>query len=148
MNKREEVTAKLREITPNMRRICSLIEEIDYNWTEHYSKDKAEDMYQRTINMNIKSQLEDIRKLILQANAPVKDKGRLFKNSAGRYELPSGNYFTSGGSLEFLLVDPKGSWPDEWIRSSVEHNGEDYYLTEAKELPMEGLLVRVKDYEW
>lgn len=60
----------------------------------------------------------------------------LTKNWQGRYELPDGTYFTTGDTIEFKY-DFK-----HWIRTTVHHNLEDYYLVGFPDLKMDGLIVR------
>jgi len=65
--------------------------------------------------------------------------------------LPGGRYgyhdkngwthsFSCGSFLEFLQPDPEGH--PCWRRARMEHDGSDYFLHGAIDLPMEGLTVR------
>lgn len=49
--------------------------------------------------------------------------------------------FTSGVAIEFLL-EKYGE--KRWVQSSIEHNGQDYYLMNYSEVVPKGLRVRIK----
>lgn len=66
--------------------------------------------------------------------------GFLRKNENGRYEI-DGREFTSGESIEVLISDPDFD-ETTWVKSRVEHNGEDYYLVGYEGVPMGGLMAR------
>ena len=80
---------------------------------------------------------------------PIKGEYVLHKNSNGRYEC-SAHEYTCGNCIEYYAFDEL----DEhyrWIVSSVEHNGDDYYIVGSKSLscdgnavPLEGLRVRIR----
>ena len=72
---------------------------------------------------------------------PVKETSHLHKNRQGRYEMASGHDFTSGDVIE-VLVDNGHHLSPYWARTSVEHNGKDYYLVHYRDICMDGLLVR------
>lgn len=82
-------------------------------------------------------QLEYLKKQVVA-------EGILQKNRYGRYEL--GNYdFTSGSPIEVLIYDEHYE-VDRWVKTRVEHNGEDYYLYDRSisKVPMQGLKARVR----
>jgi hypothetical protein len=70
--------------------------------------------------------------------------GYLNNNSAGRYELEDGYYFTTGDDID-VLID------GQYIRTGVRHKTEvqqdrvirDYYLKDYPDFPMQSLLVRI-----
>lgn len=68
--------------------------------------------------------------------------GFLRKNENGRYEI-DGREFTSGESIEVLISDPDFD-ETTWVKSRVEHNGEDYYLVGYEGVPMDGLMARLR----
>ena len=72
--------------------------------------------------------------------------GRLHKNVTGRYGI--GDYDLSAGAhLEYISRDDRHGGKPYWKYSQIEHCGEDYRLTAEKELPLEGLYVRIKGTE-
>lgn len=74
---------------------------------------------------------------------PVKAIGYLYKNSNGRYELDDKHYYTCGYTIEAMIYDEDYECK-RWVKTSVEHDGKDYYLVRHKKIPMEGLMVRVR----
>lgn len=78
--------------------------------------------------------------------AAVGEKGRLFRNSAGRFEMEGTDIeFTCGSGCE--VYAPYFSDEEEWVTwipTSIEYNG-DYYFTALPGMKMEGALVRIKE---
>ena len=68
---------------------------------------------------------------------------QLRKNASGRYETGSGFYYCCGSPIEALVTDGRYDVP-YWVRTSVEHDGTDYYLVGHHEVRMEGLTVRIR----
>lgn len=99
--------------------------------------------------------LDKVNYKITYLKTPIVYSGTLSKNNQGRYELPNGHYFTSGDRIECLINDDFHEYFNEetdkyesipyWIKTSVEHNGKDYYLVYNKDIPLQGLLVRIRD---
>lgn len=117
--------------------------------------DKYDDLSGLDINYDDKEQsflLEEI-KIILDKlevaknridylNKPIQDIGELRKNNRGRYEL-GGEEFSCGSSIEVVLYDEYYE-KENWVRTRVEHNGKDYYLVGYRDIPMQGLKVRIR----
>lgn len=72
----------------------------------------------------------------------VKSMGKLRKNSRDRYEL-DGKEFTCGDRIEALVDDGFYRVP-YWTVTSVEHDGQDYYLVGNKNVKLQGLKVRIR----
>lgn len=89
----------------------------------------------------IMDKLDRVRGDIEYLALPIAETGRLRRNSRDRYELPSGYEFTSGNGIEVLLSD---DWHDVpyWSSGAIEHNGNDYYFTGARDMPLDGATVR------
>ena len=51
--------------------------------------------------------------------------------------------FTSGNRIEALIYDDNYEI-ERWVKTSVEHDGNGYYLVGYKDVNMEGLLVRIR----
>ncbi|KAA1180891.1 DUF5348 domain-containing protein [Paenibacillus sp. B2(2019)] len=98
-------------------------------------------MYLRSMYYKIGDKLNDVRHIIRQVTSPVIEEGIVRKNSSVRYELPSGDYFTSGSTIEYFFTYSDGE--SRWIYSRIEHIGEDYYIVDNSNIQLEGLLVRV-----
>ena len=64
----------------------------------------------------------------------------LYKNGSGRYTDGVKEY-SCGNVIEFCYYDDFDEC-DKWDISTVEHNGEDYYIVRHKKLSLEGLKVR------
>ena len=91
---------------------------------------------------NIQDKLLEIAHQIKYYQQPIKETGRLSKNKNGRYELPSGNYFTTGDPIEVKIYDDFEE-KEKWIKSRVEHN-EDYYVVGLENISMDNMLARVR----
>lgn len=75
-------------------------------------------------------------------NKPIQHIGELSKNNRGRYELGD-KEFSSGNLIEVLVYD--GFYEEErWVRTRVEHNSKDYYLVGFSDIPMQGLLAKIR----
>lgn len=60
---------------------------------------------------------------------------KLYKNADGRYALSDYEYFTSGSAIELKLCG-------QWVRTVIEHDGNDYYAVGLNGLVLEGLVAR------
>lgn len=102
----------------------------------------------------VMEQLENVSNAINYLKRPISYTGILHKNQSGRYELENGYYYTSGSSIEFLCTDRYHETYNEkseeyeivpyWCKSSVEHDGNDYYIVGHNDILMENLQVRVR----
>ena len=91
----------------------------------------------------ITDQLADVQEYISYLTRPVTEVSRLRKGTAGKYQTAKGHFYDCRSSIEALVTDEYHEVP-YWTRTIVEHNGEDYYLVGYKDLPMDGLRVRVR----
>lgn len=91
----------------------------------------------------VMQELEDVSDRLDYLALPIKEVSRLHKNSDGRYETKNGHYFTSGCRVEALISDGFRMVP-YWVRTSIEHNGEDYFLAGYQEVELEDLKVRLR----
>ena len=91
----------------------------------------------------IMEKLADVEDCIRYIVQPVLKTERLRKNALGRYETGSGYYYCCGSSIEALVTDDRYDVP-YWVRTSVEHDGTDYYLVGHRDVCMEGLTVRIR----
>lgn len=100
--------------------------------------------FMRSQYSSLSDKLDDIYRRLHYLSKPVTEQGFIRHNSAKRYELPSGTYFTSGSSCEVLYTNRDGE--QYWVYTSIEHNGEDYYATSlGKDFSIDGILVRVRE---
>lgn len=88
-------------------------------------------------------QVEDMHRKLEYLSKEVVSEGPIFHNSAGRYELLNGDYFTSGSTIELLINDEdEGSY---WILTTIEHNGDDYYAVAlGRETSINGMTARLR----
>lgn len=76
-------------------------------------------------------------------NGKVTAQGRLYKNSSGRYAINEDHYFTCGETIEILVnEDEDGGY---WVRTKIEHNGEDYYAVDRPKINLQGTMARVRN---
>ena len=68
---------------------------------------------------------------------------RLHRNESRRYETDGGHYYTCGSPIEALVEDGYRDVP-YWVRTTLEHNGKDYFLVGYGSVEMDGLTVRVR----
>lgn len=85
----------------------------------------------------LKESIDSLCWKIEMFNKPIAAEGILHKNNIGRYQIDENHYFTSGSSLEILRYD---DFHEQmlWIRTRIEHNGDDYY---AVAMPHESLTI-------
>lgn len=91
----------------------------------------------------VMQELEDVSDRLDYLALLIKEVSRLHKNSDGRYETKSGQYFTSGCRVEALISDSFRMVP-YWVRTSIEHNDKGYFLAGHQEVGLEGLKVRLR----
>ena len=91
----------------------------------------------------ITDRLADVQEYISYLTLPVTEVSVLRKGTAGKYRTAKGHFYDCRSSIEALVTDEYHEVP-YWTRTIVEHNGEDYYLVGYKNLPMNGLRVRVR----
>lgn len=92
----------------------------------------------------ITDRLADVQEYISYLTRPIVETSRLRKGTAGKYRTAKGHFYDCRSSIEVLVSDEYHDVP-YWTRTTVEHNGEDYYLVGYKGLSMKGLTVRVRD---
>ena len=91
----------------------------------------------------ITDKLADVQEYISYLTRPITEVSRLRKGTAGKYRTAKGHYYDCCSNIEALVTDEYHDVP-YWTRTTIEHNGEDYYLVGYKGLPMDGLAVRVR----
>lgn len=89
--------------------------------------------------------LDDIHRKLEYLSKDVISEGPIFHNSAGRYEMLNGDYFTSGSTIELLVKDEDEDDRVYWIQTTIEHNGDDYYAVAlGRETPINGMTARLR----
>lgn len=85
--------------------------------------------------------LDDVSRELEYLAKPIRDCGHLQRGDNGRFEL-NGREFTSGESIEILVVDPDGEDPAYWLHTRIEHDT-DYYAV-AGHRRLDGLMARYR----
>jgi hypothetical protein len=137
---KNQIHAELEKLLPQIKKVTSMITQAEESWTDHYNRNNPDDLYLRGMFYRIGDMLDDARRVMDQTFAEVSDEGFLYKQGNGRYAF-GGREFTSGEAIEYMASHSDG---DRWQFSRIGHNGEDYYLVADRNLPLEGLRVRVK----
>lgn len=91
----------------------------------------------------ITDRLADVQDFISYLARPIVEESRLRKGVAGKYRTAKGHYYDCSSIIEALVSDEYHEVP-YWTRTTVEHNGKDYYLVGYRDVPMKGLRVRVR----
>ncbi|MGP4074165.1 DUF5348 domain-containing protein [Piscibacillus sp. B03] len=121
-----------------IRQVGDELEHIDYD-PNNIDETFMVDEFERII-----TDLEVAENKIDYIQRPIIDKGLITKNELGRYELPSGNYLTSGSICEILAYDDYFDC-QMWLKTRIEHNGEDYYATAlGSDKLINGMMVRIR----
>lgn len=92
---------------------------------------------------SITDRLADVQDFISYLARPIVEVSRLRKGVAEKYRTAKGHYYDCGSIIEALVSDEYHEVP-YWTRTTVEHNGKDYYLVGYRDVPMKGLCVRVR----
>lgn len=84
----------------------------------------------------ITDRLADVQEYIAYLSRPILEVSLLRKGIAGKYRTAEGRFYDCGSSIEALVSDEYHEVP-YWTRTTVEHNGTDYYLVGYKGLSMD-----------
>ncbi|MDF2855502.1 MAG: hypothetical protein K0Q87_1353 [Neobacillus sp.] len=124
--------------------IEDILDSCEYDGENIRSSDDIDELYFKQMYAGIINRLQDLQRDIEYLSKPVLEQGFIRHNSAGRYELPSGRYFTSGSNCE-ILHDFYGDGDQNWIYTTIEHNGKDYYATSiGRDYNIDGCMVRIR----
>lgn len=131
---REEINRLLQLSTYNQDNDLSELK-IDY-WD-------AEQLFLRDELRSIMDKLAGVENELRYLSWPVVETSRLWKNEVGKYETAHGHYYSCGSRIEAFVSDDYHE-SLYWVRTSVEYDGTDYYLVGYKDIPLDGLTVRVR----
>lgn len=141
-SKKNDIQAELSKLLPQISRVVKMIEAAEENWSVHYDRTDPDDLYLRSMIYQAGDKLDDAARILKRAFADVIEEGVLRRQGNGRYAL-SNHEFTSGEPIEYLACGLDGD-EDRWVATRIEHNGTDYYVANDPDLPLQGLVVRVK----
>lgn len=131
---RGEISRLLRLSTYNQYGdLCEL--KIDY--------EDADQLFLLNELLAIMEKLADVEDKLSYLSWPIVETSRLWKNEVGKYETAHGHYYSCGSRIEALVSDDYHESP-YWTRTSVEHDGTDYYLVGHRDVSLNGLTVRVR----
>lgn len=131
---RREISRLLRLSTYNQYGdLCEL--KIDY--------EDADQLFLLNELLAIMEKLADVEDKLSYLSWPIVETSRLWKNEVGKYETAHGHYYSCGSRIEALVSDDYHESP-YWTRTSVEHDGTDYYLVGHRGISLNGLTVRVR----
>lgn len=137
-----EAKSKLLDVRRAIESYLKLVGEENDNVTWN-RKDPEENFIQAEL-YKISRELEDTLESVQYLEKDIIAEGELYLNSQGRYEINDDVYFTSGSRCEILLYD-EDEETHYWRRTTIEHNGEDYYATAlGREASIEGIKARAR----
>lgn len=149
----------------NINELMKSLSELNSEFTRLIKKtgiEKYEDLSGIEADSNSPEQfllVEELRKVMLNISKasdtisylqkPIKGEYVLHKNRRERYECTAHEY-TCGNCIEYYAYDDWNGYY-RWVISSVEHDGNDYYIVGSKAIssdgngiPLEGLRVRIR----
>lgn len=93
---------------------------------------------------NLAAPLEGLHSGLEYLKAHTYGEYRLERFPNGRYGYFDGygasHIFTCGSSIEAKIIDAQGR--AQWIRTRMEHDGDDYFLWQHGSVPLDGLTIR------
>ena len=153
----ERFTEELKKLRVDIRRLLQLSQYTEYDDLSGLNADRLNAEHLLLLNeyQGVCDRLEWIHNTLEYLNQPIVETGVLHRNERERYEIEGGREWTCGHTIEFLCEndDFYSHYNEEtndyenvpyWAISSVEHNGEDYYIVRYPKIQLEGLTVRVR----
>lgn len=143
----EELKKRLFDLNSELKELLEVTGYAEYSALEYIEmKDDANDRFLRREFTGIFDSLEKASNDISYLEKEIIGEYKLRKNSRGRYETDI-REFSCGSTIEFLYYDDFSEC-ERWVVSSVEHDGNDYYITGSryKSVVLEGLTVRIRRY--
>lgn len=117
---------------------CEDLSELDINYKD------AEQLFLLDELRVVMNKLADVQDKFSYLKCPIKETSRLHKNKSGKYETRLGHYYSCGYGIEALVSDDYHEVP-YWSHTRVEHADGDYYLVGHRDVPLDGLTVRVRE---
>lgn len=103
------------------------------------SRLSADERLDFSLLYQIAEQLDKADSIRRYLHGEIVTEGRLNQNASGRYEIEGDDIFTSGEPIEIFLEDEDGGY---WLKTRIEHNGEDYYAVDLPSTKLQGMLAR------
>lgn len=146
-------SASLEDATNEFNKLHDRIRDLFYKLGDECQKvevdhENLDEVFMKEQYSAIAYKLDEIRRDITYLSGEIVGQGFIKHNSDGRYELPNGQYLTSGSPCEILVNDDIDN-SQYWVRTRIEHNGEDYYAVAlGREQNINGMMVRVREFKW
>ncbi|WP_028590332.1 DUF5348 domain-containing protein [Paenibacillus massiliensis] len=137
---KDKIAMELEELLPRLQRISTTIATAEEEWGVHYDRQEPEEQYLRNMFYRAGDLMNDAARLLEQTFDEVRDQGFLQKQSNGRYAL-NGTELFSNSPIEFLHVN---DGVRSWVATRIEHFDGDYRLVGYRDIPLEGLHIRIK----
>jgi Domain of unknown function (DUF5348) len=146
-NRRSTTPTTLEEARKEFEKVSSQIDSLLYLLGDdcnnvRYEQNNLDEQFMKSQFYSIADKLEDIKEKIDYLMKPVVEQGFLKLNEGGRYELPSGHYFTSGSTCELLVTDRDNE--QYWIHTSIEHSSDYYATVLGEEKSLNGMMARIR----
>lgn len=143
-----KLEALLEEAGDLNRRIKALLTESGFYVTYgpdavDYDENSAEHLFKME---HVERYLEKLKNAVMELDhitGTVVHEGLLHKTPSGRYGIEDYD-LSAGAHLEYISRDARHGGKPYWRYSRIERRGEDYCLTEEKNVPLEGLYVRIR----
>ena len=130
-----------REIR-NVQRACGYDDCSDLSCLEIPMQD-AEGLFLWDELRYVMDKLADAQAALAYLNTPVQTEGVLrWDKKTGRYRF-KGVELSCGMPIEMLVKDDYRDNP-YWCAGRIEHDGNDYYFTGAKKMPLKGAKARIR----
>ncbi len=145
MNNLSQAYTELNTLSHRIENFLRISNYYNYNDLSNFDIDHldAQQLFLKAEMQTIMDRLAEAQERILYLASPVQEISRLHKNASGRYETVQGHYFCSGSPVETLVTDDD-TGVTCWVRTSVEHNGKDYFLVGYDSVELDGLTVRIR----
>ncbi|MNI26124.1 hypothetical protein D3C73_798080 [compost metagenome] len=139
-----DIKDALKAAKPQLKKLYDLLQEAEDSIT--YESASADDLMHRSLFYQVKDKFESILPIVSGIDAPIIARGRITKKSNGRYKINESHYLTCGSMIEVLICDDFDD-REKWVSTRVEHKNGDYYIVGYPNVPMQGLLARVRKYD-
>jgi hypothetical protein len=146
--KKEELQQAFRSLKFAIEKYRSIVGDDGENVSLHYGED-GRFWFDQARNMD--STLYSIWWELNYLQGEIVEEGYLLHNMAKRYCLNTNDdyYYTSGSTIEYFYFDERYPEDAGWQLSTMEHNGDDYYIVSlGKTVKPEGVKVRVRKEKW
>ena len=140
----EELLNELKRINReilNVQRACGYDECSDLSCLDIPTRD-ANGLFLWTELCSVMNSLADAQAAVDYLSRPVQAEGALRMGKNDRYCL-KGTELPCGSPIEILVKDDYHDVP-YWCSGRLEHDGERYYFTGAKQMPLKGAKARIR----